>query len=95
MNTYNRDMMLIRMEHRARRLTAIDEVCHYYKTGGKERAFKFYMAFFDGDLTFEEERNLIKGIWTDDIAMIENACKDINRTAWKTIRDVRGRIRGN
>lgn len=90
--SYNRDMLLLRKENQARRLTAIDEVIHYFKCGGAERAFSYYNAFFKDDLDFATEQKLLKAIWTDDLALLENTCKDIIKTAWDTIREIHSRF---
>ena len=68
-------------------LLNIDELLHYYKVSGTERAIKVYNIFYKDLLDFKTENKLIRSIKTNNKALLENTVQDIKRESIKYLRN--------
>ena len=73
---------------KARHLLSLNEVLHYLKCDGSERALRFFYTFFGGDLDFKTENKIVRGIITNDLALLENTIEDIEVENRKLLKDL-------
>ena len=73
---------------KSRSLLAIDEILHYLKAEGSERALSYFYAFFQEDMDFKTENKIVRGIITNDLALLENTIEDIQVENRKLLKDL-------
>ena len=71
-----------------RNILAIDEILHYYKCAGSERALSFFYAFHQEDVDFKTENKIVRGLITNDLALVENTIEDILVENRKLLKDL-------